>query len=505
LFGSLWISVHVPLQTASPAAQPHVPAVQASPAAHATQARPPLPHALPVVPARQAPDEQQPVQELVSHVHAPLAQRSPAPQLPVWQTPPHPSSAPQAVPEQLGVHPHVPLDPPPPHVKGEAHCPPAQHACPLPPHAPQLVPHVCPVLHEAQVVPPCPQAALLVPGSHVVPEQHPVHDVGSHSHTPPAQCCPVAHDPAAHVPPQPSSAPHAFPLQSGAQPHRLLCPPPPHVSGAPQAPLAQQGCPLPPHVPQSPVPHACPLEHAAHATPPVPHAAASVPGRQALPLQHPVHEVASQWQVPPTQRWPCSHEPVVHVPLHPSLCPQAFPAQLGWHAPAPQMLGAPPPPQVCPTAQPPQEITFPQRPAISPHFFVQSAASSGVQLPVAPSTPACESERASIDAADASAVEPAPVFCPPSHPARHARRTARGISTQARFIMSSSLVRAPAHEHDERGAFEDWSVWAVRERSRRAPGSRRSRRPWAALQASRRRPWHADPPMTTRYGLTRYA
>jgi hypothetical protein len=347
------------------------------------------------------------------------------------------------LPEQLGVHPHVPLAPPPPQVSGDAHCPPAQHACPLPPQAPQLVPHVWPEVHEAQVVPPCPQASPLVPGSHVVPEQHPAHEVGSHAHAPATQCCPLAHDPVTHAPPQPSSAPHAFPVQSGVQPQTPPWPPPPQVSGDPQVPPVQQGCPLPPQVPQSPVPHACPPEQALHATPPVPQAALPVPGWQASPAQQPLHDVVSQRHVPPTQRWPWPHEPVVHVPLHPSLSPQAFPAQLGLHVPTPQRLGAPPPPQVCPTAQPPQERTFSQRPVISPHFFAQSAVSSAAHA-VAPSKPARASEDASACAAEASAVEPASGVCDPSHAARHARRTAREARRHARLGTTRRSTRSPA-------------------------------------------------------------
>lgn len=53
--------------------------------------------------------------------------------------------------------------------------------------------------HCLQVAPPVPQAELLVPALHVVPEQHPVHlFVG-------------------HVPPQPSAAPLHFPVQFGVQ------------------------------------------------------------------------------------------------------------------------------------------------------------------------------------------------------------------------------------------------------------------------------------------------
>ena len=166
---------------------------------------------------------------------------------------------------QLGVHPHVLAVL---HVSGAAQAWPAQHACPLPPHAPQLaLPHACPLAHAVHTVPPWPHALALVPLSHVEPEQQPEHDVGSQAHTPLAQRCPVAHEPAAQTPPHVSLAPHALPVQSGVQPHTPACPPPPQESGAPHALPAQHGCPLPPQMPQS-VPQVCPAPHAAHCTPP---------------------------------------------------------------------------------------------------------------------------------------------------------------------------------------------------------------------------------------------
>jgi hypothetical protein len=48
---------------------PHV-----CPAKHATHAFPPVPHALDAVPSAHCPAEQQPVHDVVSHTHAPLAQ-----------------------------------------------------------------------------------------------------------------------------------------------------------------------------------------------------------------------------------------------------------------------------------------------------------------------------------------------------------------------------------------------------------------------------------------------
>jgi hypothetical protein len=47
--------------------------------------------------------------------------------------------------------------------------------------------------------------------------------------------------------------------------------------------------------------HVVPLAHAAHATPPVPHALSSVPGSHTSPEQQPVQEVASQTHVPAEQ------------------------------------------------------------------------------------------------------------------------------------------------------------------------------------------------------------
>jgi len=105
-------------------------------------------------------------------------------------------------------------------VSGLAQAFPAQHGCPSPPQVTQLDdPHVLPDGHVMQTVPPRPHASSLAPLSHVVPEQHPEHDVASQAQTPLRQCCPVPHEPAGHTPPHPSSAPQGLPLQLGVQLH----------------------------------------------------------------------------------------------------------------------------------------------------------------------------------------------------------------------------------------------------------------------------------------------
>jgi hypothetical protein len=199
-----------------------------------------LPHALCAVPPRHAPDAQHPLHELLSHAHVVPVQCRPVPQLPVVQTPPQPSSAPHAAFVQLGTQPQMPAWPPAPHVSSAAHWLFAQQDCPLPPHAPQLaLPHVVPVAQTAHTVPPVPHAPCTSPGSHVETLQHPLQEVPSHAHTPVTQCWPLPHEPSWHVPPQPSAAPHALPLQSGMQPHTPAVPPPAHVRGNAQVLPAQ--------------------------------------------------------------------------------------------------------------------------------------------------------------------------------------------------------------------------------------------------------------------------
>jgi hypothetical protein len=258
-------------------------------------------------------------------------------------------------------------------VSGAAHALSSQHASPLPPHPPQLAdPHVVPLAHVVHVTPPLPHAPLSVPTSHALPEQHPVHDVASQAHTPLTQCSPPAHVPLVHTPPQSSLAPHALPAQLGVQPHTLAAPPPPHDSGDAHVFPAQHACPLPPQMPHV-VPHVVPGAQAAHTTPPMPQAFCELPDWQAVPSQHPEHEVGSHAQVPCRQWSPWAHVPCVHTPSQPLLAPHDLPVQLDAHGPSPQWLGTPPPPHVRPMSQPPHSMSVPQRSKSCPQLPWQSA------------------------------------------------------------------------------------------------------------------------------------
>jgi hypothetical protein len=96
------------------------------PALHEVQGSPPAPHAAPAVPGRHVEALQQPSQEVASHTQLPLTHRCPVAQLPLGHGRPQPSSAPHALPAQLGVQ-HGPL---------VAHtCPAAQQ---LPPQLPAV-------------------------------------------------------------------------------------------------------------------------------------------------------------------------------------------------------------------------------------------------------------------------------------------------------------------------------------------------------------------------------
>jgi hypothetical protein len=158
---------------------------------------------------------------------------------------------------QLGVHPHWPATPPPPHVSGAVHgVDPVQHGCALPPQAPQFTPHVVPARHCAHMAPPLPQSFGSVPARHAPAlEQQPVHDVGSHRQAPFEQCRPALHEPERHVPEHPSLAPHAFPVQLGMHtpvPHTFGVPPAPHdfpVGQPPQGTLSPQRPVIVPHLP----------------------------------------------------------------------------------------------------------------------------------------------------------------------------------------------------------------------------------------------------------------
>jgi hypothetical protein len=201
------------------------------PLAHASHSVPPLPHAPSLVPLSHVDPVQHPAHDVPSHTQRPSSHRCPAPHVPLVQAPPQPSLAPHALPAQLGTQPQTPVAPPPPHVSGGAQ-PPAQHGCPLPPQVPQLTPHTVPLPHGAHATPPPPHALALVPLAHVVPLQHPLHDVGSHVQTPNTQCSPVPQLPSVHTPAQPSLAPQDLPSQLAVHaptPHTLGVPAPPHA------------------------------------------------------------------------------------------------------------------------------------------------------------------------------------------------------------------------------------------------------------------------------------
>jgi hypothetical protein len=178
-----------------------------------------------------------------------------------------------------------------------------------------------------------------VPAPHVEPLQQPEHDAPSHTHSPLTQCWPPPQLPPSHTPPQPSSAPHVLPAHVGVHPQAPGWPPPLHVSGVAHVlPLAQQGWPLPPHVPQS-TPHVSPLAHAAQTTPPLPHDPSSTPLAHVVPLQQPEHDVTSHLQTPDTHRCPWPHALSVQTPSQPLLSPQDLPVQLEVHGPVPQTFG----------------------------------------------------------------------------------------------------------------------------------------------------------------------
>lgn len=212
---------------------PHAPQLalpHATPDAHALHTTPPVPHALATLPGSHVARSQHPLHDVPSHVHTPVTQCWPLPHVPSWHTPPHESLAPHALPAQSGLQPHTFAVPPPPHDSGNAHVEPEQHACPLPPHVPQSTPHALPAAHAVHAAPPMPQALCESPLAHVLPSQHPAHDVPSHVQTPSEHRSPCPHAPSVHTPSHPLLAPHALPAHDGVHapvPHTLGIPPPP--------------------------------------------------------------------------------------------------------------------------------------------------------------------------------------------------------------------------------------------------------------------------------------
>jgi hypothetical protein len=167
-------------------------------------------------------------------------------------------------------------------------------------HAPPV--QVCGLVQAMHVAPPVPQALSVVPDKQVFPLQQPLHAVASQTHVPAEQRWPVLHEPVWQVPPHPSLAPHALPVQLGVHGQRE------HVPGrvvhglhavhsAPALPVQLGVQPV-----HNPSWHMLPLPvHAVHSAPLFPHALEDVPGRHAPLPQHPEHDVGSQTHVPPSQ------------------------------------------------------------------------------------------------------------------------------------------------------------------------------------------------------------
>jgi hypothetical protein len=131
-----------------------------------------------------------------------LSQTRPEEQLPQVIVPPQPSDAvphtlvPHA--EELGVHPHCPGTPPPPHVRPLTQVDPEQQGCPLAPHDTQT-------LEPLQICPePQPPQFTLLPQLSTTLPHLPTHD------------------------------------RVLVQPHTFGVPPPPHVFGEEQSLLEQQ-------------------------------------------------------------------------------------------------------------------------------------------------------------------------------------------------------------------------------------------------------------------------
>jgi len=131
-------------------------------------------------------------------------------------------------------------------------------------------------LQAKQVAPPVPHVAdagVL----HVVPVQQPLaHDVASHTHSPPTQCCPPSH---AALPPQ-VHCPAAEHASARAASHwTQAAPPVPHEANEDPlqvVPLQQPSAQA--QVEQTPPVQVSPAGQAEHASPAPPHASEAVPG-----------------------------------------------------------------------------------------------------------------------------------------------------------------------------------------------------------------------------------
>jgi hypothetical protein len=208
------------------------------------------------------------------------------------------------------------------------------------PHTPSL--QLLGAVHVEQVPPPAPHAAFVLPGSHVLPLQHVLHDVLSQTHMPPEQCCPVEQagwPPHVHLPvdsehPSPvvpqlwhvlPSLLHAAPVGGDVQTEPVQQPsghdvelqthcPPTHVCPVPHAGPAPQL-----HTPDAEQVLAVFTLHARHAPPSVPQLANPGVTHSLLLLQQPLgHDVELHVQTPPRQIWPEAHtpdDPQLHCPF----------------------------------------------------------------------------------------------------------------------------------------------------------------------------------------------
>ena len=85
-----------------------------------------------------------------------------------------------------------------------------------------------------------PHALWLVPGWQWLPEQQPVHELESHTHSADTHVWPPAQVPVEHLPPQPSLPPQVAPLQLGTHPptsHRSMPPDEPPLDPPDEPPL----------------------------------------------------------------------------------------------------------------------------------------------------------------------------------------------------------------------------------------------------------------------------
>lgn len=273
--------MHAPASQRWPGAQggppPHEHAPDVQPSARpsqATQAAPPVPHALAVSVVVHTEPLQQPVVHVVLQpAHAPPTHATPTPQL-AHAAPPAPHAA-AVLPDW-----HVfPAQQPLHELESHTQAPPTQ-CWPVAqgPFAPQLQRPASQrsLIAGSQARHCCPGAAHAIPlvGVQTLPAQHPLgHDVASHTHAPPTQRWPA-----------------------------VQAAPPPQL-----------------HVPSIAQRSELTVSHAAHAIPGAAHVVGESTSHVA-PLQQPLgHDVASHTQAPETQRCPAPHAaPVPHAQLPPT-------------------------------------------------------------------------------------------------------------------------------------------------------------------------------------------